>query len=199
MLIKDATFIGSFPGLEICPKPDKPEFAFIGRSNVGKSSLINMLCAQKGLAHVSQKPGKTQTLNFYLINESWHLVDLPGYGYAKTARKNRRAWSRMIADYLLHRESLQCAFVLLDANVPPQELDIEFINWLGENQIPFVLTYTKTDRLKSLQQAANIEAIRQALLESWNELPREFITSALRRTGREEILDFIEKVNEGSN
>mgnify|MGYP001351571300 CR=1 FL=1 len=199
MLIKDATFIGSFPGLEICPKPDKPEFAFIGRSNVGKSSLINMLCAQKGLAHVSQKPGKTQTLNFYLINESWHLVDLPGYGYAKTARKNRRAWSRMIADYLLHRESLQCAFVLLDANVPPQELDIEFINWLGENQIPFVLTYTKTDRLKSLQQAASIEAIRQALLESWNELPREFITSALRRTGREEILDFIEKVNEGSN
>ena len=196
-MIKEATFLGSFPGIEACPKPDKPEYAFIGRSNVGKSSLINMLCERKSLAHVSKKPGKTQALNFYLINESWFLVDLPGYGYAITGKKNRKIWSRMIADYLLKRSTLQCAFVLLDANVPPQPLDIEFINWLGENEVPFVLVYTKTDKLKSLQQAANIETIRQALLETWHALPQEIISSSVQRTGRGEILDLINKVNEG--
>lgn len=197
MQITEVTFIGSFPELKACPVAVKPEYAFIGRSNVGKSSLINMLCGKKGLAHVSQKPGKTQFLNFYLINKTWYLVDLPGYGYAKTAKKNRKAWSLMIVDYLLHRESLECAFVLLDANVPPQALDLEFINWLGEHQIPFVLVYTKTDKLKSLQQAENIETIRQALLHSWNELPVEFVTSALHKKGREEMLAFIERVNAG--
>jgi GTP-binding protein len=195
MIIKEAKYEGSFPGIGDCPKPERPEYAFIGRSNVGKSSLINMLCERKDLAHVSKKPGKTQALNFYLINKSWYLVDLPGYGYAKTAQKKRKTWGKMIADYLLERSSLQCAFVLLDANVPPQELDIEFINWLGENQVPFVLVYTKTDKLKSLQQAENIELIRQSLLQSWNELPQEFITSSIRRTGREEVLGLIEKVN----
>ncbi len=195
MDINSTTYIGSFPSLAACPRPDKPEFAFIGRSNVGKSSLINMLCSRKDLAYVSQKPGKTQSLNYYLINEAWYLVDLPGYGYAKTAKKNRQAWSRMMADYLLRRESLQCAFVLIDANVPPQALDIEFIDWLGENEIPFVLAYTKTDKLKNLQQAANVETIRKALLETWEELPREFVTSALRKTGRDEILHFIGEVN----
>lgn len=166
-----------------------------GRSNVGKSSLINLLCGQKGLAHVSHRPGKTQSINFYLIDNAWHLVDLPGYGYAQISRKTRQAWQRMMSDYLLKRTSLQCIFVLLDGSVPPQQSDLEFINWLGENQVPFVLAYTKADKLPGNQLKTNLEAIRSALGEFWNELPREFITSAEEKTGRDEILAFIEQVN----
>lgn len=166
-----------------------------GRSNVGKSSLINLLCAKKGLAHVSHRPGKTQSINFYRIDDSWQLVDLPGYGYAQISRKTRQAWQRMMSDYLLNRPSLQCIFVLLDGSVPPQQSDIEFINWLGENQVPFVLVFTKSDKLPGNQLKSNLEAIRTALSEFWNALPQEFVTSAEKKTGRAEILDFIEQVN----
>ncbi|MEY3368434.1 MAG: hypothetical protein RI973_1589 [Bacteroidota bacterium] len=194
-LFVHAKFIGSFPDLATCPPPDLPEYAMTGRSNVGKSSLINLLCGQKGLAHVSHKPGKTQSINFYRIDEAWHLVDLPGYGYAQISRKTRKAWQRMMSDYLLNRPSLQCIFVLLDSSVPSQQSDIEFINWLGENQVPFVLVFTKSDKLPGNQLKSNLEAIRAAISEHWNELPQEFITSAEKKTGRTEILDFIEQVN----
>ncbi|MBI5914372.1 MAG: YihA family ribosome biogenesis GTP-binding protein [Bacteroidetes bacterium] len=195
MEIQSAEYKGSFVKKEDCPPPMLPEYAFIGRSNVGKSSLINMLCARKGLAHVSNTPGKTQTLNFYLINENWHLVDLPGYGYAKANRKTRKGFAHIITEYLTTRPNLACTFVLIDAYVPPQNLDQEFVNWLGECQIPFVLTYTKTDRLSNTQLNNSLAVIRGKLLESWNELPQEFITSAIRRTGREEVLKFIGQVN----
>jgi GTP-binding protein len=195
MEITEAKYTGSFPTLELCPEAKLPEYAFIGRSNVGKSSLINLICDRKGLAHVSKKPGKTQAINFYLMDESWYLVDLPGYGYAKTGRKKRSAFSRMISDYILKRPTLQCAFVLIDANVPPQDLDVEFINWLGENQVPFVLVYTKIDRLTKNQLESNLAAIRTTLLESWTELPQEFITSSEHSIGKEEIFKFIKKVN----
>ena len=191
----EAKFIGSYPELALCPKADKPEFAFAGRSNVGKSSLINMLVGAKNLAHVSGKPGKTQLLNFYSVNDEWHLVDFPGYGYAKTAKKTRSGWRKMVSDYLLERPTLQCAFVLIDATVPPQESDVAFINWLGENQVPFVIAYTKCDKLSTRQEKASIEILRQALGEQWNELPQEFFTSAERRRGKEEMLGFIDAVN----
>jgi GTP-binding protein len=154
-----------------------------------------MLCGRKDLAHVSKKPGKTQALNYYLIDDSWYLVDLPGYGYAVSARKKRRSWSEMTTEYFLRCPTLQCAFVLVDANVPPQKHDIEFINWLGEEQIPFVLAYTKTDRLTKRRQSENIQTFQQALGEFWNTLPQEFITSSVNRAGREEILTFIARVN----
>jgi len=195
MEIIDAQYKGSFPSLELCPEARLPEYAFIGRSNVGKSSLINMICDRKGLAHVSKKPGKTQAINFYLIDDSWYLVDLPGYGYAKTAKKRKALFSQMINDYLLMRPTLQCAFVLVDVNVPPQVRDAEFLDWLGENQVPFVLTYTKTDRLTQFHLGNNLETIRASLLESWNELPQEFITSSIHNIGRKEILDFVAEVN----
>lgn len=194
MEIHSSEFRGSFPSVQQCPADDRPEFAFIGRSNVGKSSLINMLSGRKDLAHTSKKPGKTQLLNYFLMNHQWHLVDLPGYGYAKISKKKRQEWERMIQDYLVKRLQMQCAFVLVDAMIPPQELDIEFINWLGEMQIPFVLVYTKTDRLKPEEREQNIGRIQQALLEHWAELPQQFITSAEKGIGRKEILGFIEEV-----
>jgi len=184
MIIKDAAYVGSFPSEAKCPQDERPEFAFIGRSNVGKSSLINMICGRKKLAYISNKPRKSQSLNFYLINESWYIADLPGYGYAKISKKKRSEWERMTQGYLVKRQTLQCAFVLIDANVPPQANDIEFINWLGEQRIPFVIAYTKLDKVKEKHRDRNIEAIQQALLEHWHELP-----------GREEILAFIEEVN----
>lgn len=195
MDIKSAAYIGSFPSESKAPSNELPEYAFIGRSNVGKSSLINMLCQRKDLAHTSGKPGKTQALNYYLINESWYLVDLPGYGYAKISKKKRKDWERMTQGYLSKRQTLQCAFILIDANVSPQNSDIEFINWLGEMRIPFVICYTKTDRLKDEERQQNIEAFQKALLEYWNELPQQFVTSANRGWGRAEILNFIEQVN----
>lgn len=191
MEVHQAEFVGSYPKVGLCPADNRVDFAFIGRSNVGKSSLINMLCGRKALAHVSNKPGKTELLNFYLINQEWYLVDLPGYGYAKRSKKIRRGFGKMINDYFLNREQLFCAFVLIDANVPPQDIDVEFINWLGENGVPFVLVYTKTDRLGKRQLEENLNLIRERLLEFWTHLPSEFITSSRTGEGREEILTFI--------
>ena len=194
----NVTFIGSFPHEAKCPQDARPEYAFIGRSNVGKSSLINMLVGRNNLARVSNTPGKTQLLNFFLVNDRWYLVDLPGYGYARISKKKRQEWERMIAHYLQNRSNLQCAFVLVDSNVPPQPIDIEFINWLGEMHIPFVIAYTKTDRKKKgVDIEKNIAAIRQELLQHWHSLPQEFVTSANTSDGRAELLAFIEELNQG--
>jgi GTP-binding protein len=190
--IASAEFKGSFPNYSQCPKAEFPEFAFIGRSNVGKSSLINMLCDKKELAHTSQKPGKTQLLNFYLINQLWYIVDLPGYGYAKISQAKRKEWRKMIQDYLVLRPSLCCAFILVDSNIKPQEKDIEFINWLGEMHIPFVLVYTKMDRMKPHEIDENIKLMQEKLLEYWNELPQQFYTSSTKGIGKTEILEYID-------
>lgn len=195
MKIKTAKYIASYPSYELCPKEDLPEYAFIGRSNVGKSSLINALCLRKSLAHTSKKPGKTQLINYFLINEEWHLVDLPGYGYAKISKKMRLKWRLMIENYLAKRENLQCAFVLVDANVPPQNIDLEFINWLGQKQVPFVIVFTKTDRLKPIELETNIKSFQTVMLQTWEELPQQFITSSNQGIGREAILSFIGDVN----
>lgn len=195
MEIITADYNGSFVKIEDCPPPKLPEYAFIGRSNVGKSSLINMLTGRKGLAHVSNTPGKTQTINFFLINQDWYLIDLPGYGYARTNKTVRAGFIPMIGDYLKKRETLACCFVLIDSNVEPRKNDMEFINFLGENQVPFVIAYTKCDRVSKLKLHRNLTEIRKALLESWDELPTEFITSAEHRTGRDEVLNFIHETN----
>ncbi len=195
MEIHQIAFAGSYPAESQCPKDEKPEYAFIGRSNVGKSSLINMLTGRKELARTSKKPGKTQLLNFFLVDGSWYLVDLPGYGYAKISKRKRREWEKMIQGYLVKRSTLQCAFVMIDANIPPQKIDIEFVNWLGEMRVPFVLVFTKTDRPKPPQLEANIEAFRAALEEYWASLPQQFITSSRSGAGRRELLDFIGQVN----
>ncbi len=191
--IQYANFVGSFTGLTQCPKPDKPEYAFIGRSNVGKSSLINMLTARNSLARVSHTPGKTQTLNFYHINQTWYLVDLPGYGYAKVSKTKRQEFEAMLRRYLQKRDNLQCVFLLIDARIPPQQSDWEFANWLGEMLIPFVIVFTKTD--DKAFRPTNIEAFNKAMLETWNEMPESFITSSRKIRGRHELLAFIDKHN----
>jgi len=196
MDIKHTAFAGSYPSETQCPQDGRPEYAFIGRSNVGKSSLINLLASRKNIAHTSKTPGKTQLLNYFLVDGEWYLVDLPGYGYARISRSKRQEWRRMIEGYLQKRLTLQCAFILVDANVPPQKIDIDFINWLGQSRIPFVIVYTKTDRLKPDDLENNIKAIQEALLQHWNELPRQFLTSAAAKAGKEEILQFIQEVNE---
>ncbi len=195
MEVHQIAFAGSYPAESQCPKDEKPEYAFIGRSNVGKSSLINMLTGRKELARTSKKPGKTQLLNFFLVDGSWYLVDLPGYGYAKISKRKRREWEKMIQGYLVKRATLQCAFVLIDGNIPPQKIDIEFVNWLGEMRVPFVLVFTKTDRPKPEQLEANIEAFRAALREYWETMPPQFVTSSRSGAGRRELLDFIGEVN----
>jgi GTP-binding protein len=196
MEVKTAYYVGSFPRLSQCPTDGKPEYAFIGRSNVGKSSLINLLTGQSNLARTSNKPGKTQHLNFYVINGAWYIVDLPGYGYAKISKTKRREWEQMIHGYLQRSEYLQCAFILLDANIPPQKIDMDFINWMGQARIPFVIVYTKTDRSKPAIVEANIEKIRAELLKSWETLPQEFITSSVKKEGGEAILEMIDGVND---
>lgn len=196
MIIKEIDFIGSFPSETKCPKGQLPEYAFIGRSNVGKSSLINMLCQRKEVARVSKTPGKTQLLNFFLINRSWFLVDLPGYGYAKISKSQRKKWQQMIERYLSQRQNLQCAFVLLDSRHRLQTIDQEFINWMGLARVPFVIVYTKTDKLTKTQKIENIELIQKDLLEHWNELPQQFITSSEKHIGREEVMQFIEGLNQ---
>jgi GTP-binding protein len=195
MTIQDAAYIGSFPTLEKCPEPKLPEYALIGRSNVGKSSLLNCLCGRKDLARISKKPGKTEAINFYLIDNSWYFVDLPGYGYARRSKGLIRSFGKMITEYLLYRPTLQCALVLIDSNVPPQPKDIEFVNWLGENQVPFVLVFTKTDKLKTQKSRENPNLIKAELLKHWNELPDIFMTSSVTGEGREELLNFIEEIN----
>lgn len=178
-----------------CPKPVLPEYAFIGRSNVGKSSLINMLCQRKSLAKVSSTPGKTQLINHFLVDEKWFLADLPGYGYAKVSKEKRVKFHNFTLDYLRNRENLMCTFVLVDSRIKPQAIDLEFFEFCGSKQIPFVIVFTKFDKLNLKEKEKNIAAYKEKLLESWNVLPPMFYTSSVKSTGREEILDFIEETN----
>ena len=191
MSVHFAAFAGSYPRVNQCPASDKPEFAFIGRSNVGKSSLINAITGHNSLAHISNTPGKTRLINFFLINRAWHLVDLPGYGYARISKTKREQWRRMVQDYLVLRSQMVCAFVLIDSNVLPQAIDLEFVNWLGEMHVPFVLVFTKTDR-KKIDQEANINAFQEAMLESWESLPPVFRTSSVTGEGVSGVLAYIQ-------
>lgn len=195
MEIKSAEFIISNTDVAKCPVPKLPEYAFIGRSNVGKSSLINMLCTRKDLAKTSGKPGKTQLINHFLINKSWYLVDLPGYGFAKVGRDQREKWHKFIEDYILERTNLMCTFVLIDSRIPPQKIDLEFMNWLGENHIPFVIVFTKIDKLSKKQFSDNTTAYLLEMEKHWEEVPQCFYTSAEKKTGRTELLKFIEESN----
>ena len=197
MIIKSADFVISNTELSKCPKPDIPEFAFIGRSNVGKSSLINLLTNRKDLAKTSGKPGKTQTINHFMVNGSWYLVDLPGYGYAGVSRTARKGWGLMIENYLLKRENLYCIFVLVDARHEPQKKDIEFISWLGEKKLPLAIALTKADKLPRAALAKSLQGYKKALLETWEELPPMFVTSAEKKLGQEDVLDFIDKAIKG--
>ena len=195
MIIKSAEFVISNTDVKKCPASTLPEYAFIGRSNVGKSSLINMLTQRKGLAMTSQKPGKTQLINHFLIKNEWHLVDLPGYGFARVGQSNRERLKSIIEDYILEREQLTNLFILLDCRHEPQKIDLEFIEWAGENGVPFALVFTKADKLSKGKLASNMEAYKQALLESWEELPPIFITSSEAKEGRDELLNYIENIN----
>ena len=195
MVIKSAEFVISNSRVEKCPTTGLPEYAFIGRSNVGKSSLINMLTARKGLAMTSQKPGKTQLINHFIINDAWYLVDLPGYGYARLGKDSRDSLRRMIEDYVLERKELVLLFVLLDCRHDPQKIDLEFIQWLGEEGVPFALVFTKADKLSKGRLAANVEAYKAKLREEWEELPPIFVTSSEERMGRDELLGYIEEIN----
>jgi len=195
-MIKQAEFIGSFTKLSQCPDGSLPEYAFIGRSNVGKSSLINMITQRKKLALVSHTPGKTKTLNYFRIDNAWYLVDLPGYGYAKVSKTDRKSWGKMIRAYLANRSTLSCVFVLIDARIPPQKIDLEFINWLGESQIPFILLFTKVDKLKSNELSKNVAAFKRELRKDWDQLPEYMLTSSVLRQGRDELLQFIAGINE---
>ncbi|MDR3132932.1 MAG: ribosome biogenesis GTP-binding protein YihA/YsxC [Prevotellaceae bacterium] len=194
MIIKSAEFIVSSRLVEQCPASQIPEYAFIGRSNVGKSSLINCLAGRKNLAHTSATPGKTQLINHFLINNQWHLVDLPGYGYARSSKTNRAQFAGSITQYILHREALTLLFVLLDSRLAPQRIDLDFITRLGESAIPFALVFTKADKLKQRELNKNIAQYKKTLLAEWETLPRIFITSAETGMGREEILKYIEEV-----
>ncbi|ARS34027.1 ribosome biogenesis GTP-binding protein YihA/YsxC [Pontibacter actiniarum] len=195
MIIKEAKFLMSNTKVEACPTPDKPEYAFIGRSNVGKSSLINMLTEQKKLAKTSSQPGKTQLINHFLINNEWYLVDLPGYGYAKVSKSSREEWRRMINFYFQKRENLTCVFVLVDARHEPLQPDLDFINHLGTMGVPFVIVFTKVDKQSALKTDSTIAAYERKLRETWEELPQMFRTSAEKQMGRDEILNFIDEVN----
>lgn len=198
MVIRSAKFVVSSPSIEKCPKPSLPEYAFIGRSNVGKSSLINMITGIKTLAKVSQTPGKTQIINHFLINEKWYIVDLPGYGYAKVSKTSRKLFSGMITSYIQNRENLYCLFVLIDSRLEPQKIDIEFINWVGEKQIPFALIFTKTDKINTPTLQSNIAIYKKEILNYWEELPKIFTCSAVTRIGRDEIIEYIEEINKKS-
>ena len=194
MILKTAEFVKSSQHFEQCPEPKLPEFAFIGRSNVGKSSLINMLVDKKDLAKTSSQPGKTQLINHFLINEEWYLVDLPGYGYAKTSMENRKKWRKMIEDYLLKRVNLLTVFVLIDSRLEPQKIDLEFINFLGENQVPITLIFTKTDKQSEKKTEESLERFKETLSEYWEELPEIILTSSEKRVGREDVLETIDKI-----
>lgn len=201
MDIKSARFVISNKDINKCPVPDKPEYAFIGRSNVGKSSLINMLCNEKNLAKTSQKPGKTQLINHFIINDQredpWYLVDLPGYGFAKVPVKLKNKWMGFITGFLKNRQNLLCTFVLIDSRLKPQKIDLDFMQWLGESEIPFVIVFTKTDKLKSAEKNSFLEDYKSTMLEIWEEMPTVFVTSAEKHEGKEELLSFISDVNEG--
>ena len=198
MKIKTAVFVKSSSQHEQCPKPDRPEYAFIGRSNVGKSSLINALTNHGSLAKTSGKPGKTQVINHFMINDAWYLVDLPGYGYAQVSQTERQKWSKMIDDYLFNRESLTCTFVLIDSRIEPQKIDLEFMQKLGEQGVPFCLVFTKADKLTANQLQTRLENYKKTLLETWVELPLIFVTSSEKRVGQQDILAQIEEWNKTS-
>lgn len=195
MLIKSAIFEKSSPKFQECPKPLKPEYAFIGRSNVGKSSLINMLTGKKKLAKTSGSPGKTQLINHFLINDEWYLVDLPGYGYAKVAKTKRADWGKMIENYLEKRESLMNVFVLIDSRHEMQAIDRDFMAWMGKRGIPFAMVFTKCDKLTPNQLAKNQAAYKKAMLRDWAEMPPAFLTSSENGLGKEEVLGYISEVN----
>jgi len=196
MKIKEAEFITSSVMESQCPKPILPEYAFIGRSNVGKSMLINMLTGNRKLAKVSGSPGKTITMNHFLINKSWYLVDLPGYGFAKRSKTERKKWEKMIRHYILTRSNLMSLFVLVDLRHEPQKNDVEFMGWLAMSKIPFVITFTKADKLSKVKMAKNLAAYQKALLQDWEELPPSIVTSSNTGLGREELLNYIDKTNE---
>lgn len=195
MNITDAKFIESNSDVRQCPKDQRHEFAFIGRSNVGKSSLINMLTGRKGLALTSATPGKTMLINHFLINNSWYIVDLPGYGYARRGKENRDKLRVMIEDYILNRPQMTNLFVLIDSRHAPQKIDMEFFNWLGENGVPFAIVFTKGDKLGTVRLKENIEAYCNVLLETWEELPPVFVTSSHTGAGREELLDYLDELS----
>ena len=195
MEINTAEFTLSAPRESMCPKDNRIEYAFIGRSNVGKSSLINMLCGKKKLAKTSAMPGKTLLINHFIINREWYLVDLPGYGYAKRSKTEKARLEQMISGYILQRKQLACVFVLVDVRHEPQQIDLEFINWLGASGIPVALVFTKADKLSAGKVAGNVEAYKAKLTETWEELPPIFITSSETRVGKEELLGYIDSVN----
>ena len=195
MKIKSADFVISNTDIDKCPKERIPEYAFIGRSNVGKSSLINMLTGRKSLAKISGKPGKTQLINHFKINDNWFLVDLPGYGYAKVSKKNRSIFAKFIYEYLEKRENLICTFVLVDSRHEPQKIDMLFMEWLGQNQIPFVIVFTKMDKLSSSQLNKNITKYKTEMLKTWEDVPQTFRSSAESGLGKSDILKFIERTN----
>jgi GTP-binding protein len=195
MDVKSAEFVISNTDYLKCPESKLPEYAFIGRSNVGKSSLINMLCNRKDLAMTSSKPGKTLLINHFLINNNWHLVDLPGYGYATTGKKMREQLQVIIESYILNREQLTCLFLLIDCRHEPQKIDLEFMEWLGENGVPFSIVFTKLDKLSHVKGVESIRAYKEKLAEQWEELPPIFLTSSEKRMGRDEILGYIEGIN----
>jgi GTP-binding protein len=197
VVIKTAEFVVSNADVKKCPKGNLPEYAFVGRSNVGKSSLINMLTGKKGLAMTSSTPGKTLLINHFLINSEWYLVDLPGYGYTKRSHKSQKQIRTLIEYYVLEREQLTNLFVLVDSRLAPQKIDVEFIEWLGENDIPFSIVFTKADKLKNGKLHSNMEMYFQKLMEQWEELPPYFASSSDSKLGREEILDCITSINEG--
>ncbi|MFY7668122.1 MAG: ribosome biogenesis GTP-binding protein YihA/YsxC [Crocinitomicaceae bacterium] len=194
MLIKEAVFVVSNTEIKNCPTDKKPEFAFIGRSNVGKSSLINMLTGKKGLAKTSGTPGKTQLINHFIINDQWYIVDLPGYGYARASKTMRSKWEKFIADYLTKRETLMNIFVLLDARLEPQKIDLEFMNWCGEKGLPFSMVFTKIDKLSSSVLQKNLAKYKKEMLKYWDEMPPVFTSSSTSCFGREQLLNYIEVI-----
>lgn len=195
MEIKSAEFVISNTDVRKCPEGTRPEYAFTGRSNVGKSSLINMLTARKGLAMTSQKPGKTLLINHFLINKEWFLVDLPGYGFAQRGKEGRENIRRIIESYVLQRPQLTCLFVLLDCRHEPQKIDLEFMEWLGENEVPFAIIFTKIDKISRGRLTENLNKYKERLLETWEELPPILLSSSETKDGREEILDYIQSIN----
>lgn len=195
MKITSATYIGSKPSVNQCPKDNRPEYAFIGRSNVGKSSLINALTERRKLALTSSTPGKTMCINHFLINDSWYIVDLPGYGYAQRGKKAMDQLKNMISGYVLQREQLTCLFVLIDIRHDPQKVDLAFLHFLGSNGVPFAIVFTKADKLQPSKVKPTVEKYLDTLREEWEELPPHFVTSATSKQGREELLDYIDDIN----